>query len=316
MPASERTIARLRRLLAVVPYVVRHPGSAIADLSRTFAIGEAELIDDLRLLFLTGLPPYGPGDLIDVQIEEGRVWMSMADHFSRPVRLTRSEAVALYLRGTEVLGSPGLAEAEALRSALDKLAATLGEETLGALRAEVGDGGGRTGPLEAVRRSAEARERLEVEYYSATRDRVGTRRIDPEQVFSALGNWYVAAWDVEADDERLFRVDRIREARPTGETFEPRGLLGPGRELYSPTSEDISVRLLLGPGARWVAEYYAMDEVRERDGRLEVTFPTKDLAWVGKLVLRLSGEAEILDPPELRDLTRELAEATLARYGR
>lgn len=315
MPPSRRTVERLRRLLAVVPYVVRHPGTRIADLSRTFGVSEEDLLADLHLLFLTGLPPYGPGDLIDVQIEEGRVWMSMADHFSRPVRLTRSEAVALYLRGTEVLGAPGLAEAEALGSALDKLAGTLGEETLGSLRAEVGDGAGSPGPVEVVRGATEGRERLEVDYYSATRDRVGTRRIDPEQVFSALGNWYVVAWDVDADEERLFRVDRIREARGTGETFEPRGLLGQGRDLYSPSPDDIRVRLLLGPGARWVAEYYAMDEVHERGDRLEAIFPTKDLAWVGKLVLRLGGEAEILEPAELRDLTRELAERTLARYG-
>lgn len=314
MPPSRRTVERLRRLLAVVPYVVRNPGARIADLSATFGASEEDLIDDLKLLFLTGLPPYGPGDLIDVQIEEGRVWMSMADHFSRPVRLTRSEAVALYLRGTEVLGSGGLPEAEALRSALDKLAGTLGAETLGSLRAEVGDGGVPPGPLEVVRTAAAASERLEIDYYSATSDRVGTRRIDPEQVFSALGNWYVAAWDVDADGERLFRVDRIRQARSTGETFEPRGLLGQGRELYSPTAGDLRIRLLLGPGARWVAEYYAMDEVRELGGRLEATFPTKDMAWVGKLVLRLGGEAEIVEPTELRDLTRELAEQTLARY--
>ncbi|HEX2031698.1 MAG TPA: WYL domain-containing protein [Actinomycetota bacterium] len=316
MPPSKRTIERLRRLLAVVPYVVRHPGTRVADLSRMFGVTEEEVIDDLNLLFLTGLPPYGPGDLIDVRIEEGRVWMSMADHFSRPVRLTRSEAVALYLRGTEVLGSPGVAEAEALRSALDKLARTLGEETLGALRAEVGDGGQAPAPLDVVRTAARAGERLEIDYYSASRDRFGSRRIDPEQVFSALGNWYVAAWDVEADDERLFRVDRIRDARPTGERFEHRGLLGQGRDLYSPGADDIRVRLLLGPGARWVAEYYAMEHVRERGDRLEATFPTKDLAWVGKLVLRLGGEAEIAEPADLRDLTRDLAAATLGRYGR
>jgi proteasome accessory factor C len=299
----------------VVPYVVRHPGAPVAELSRLFDTSEQELLADLNLLFLTGLPPYGPGDLIEVDVDDdGRVWIRMAEYFSRPVRLTRSEALALYLRGTEVLGSPGLHKAEALRSALDKIAVSLGPEALGDLRVELGDAGRAPGHLEAVRRAAAARQRLEIDYYSATRDEVGSRRIDPEQVFSAIGNWYVVAWDDGADAERLFRVDRIRKVRPTGHTFERRGLVGQGRDLYTGSAEDLTVRLRLGPGARWVAEYYQVDRARERDGSLEVALPTKDLAWVAKLVLRLRGEAEVVAPPDLADRVRRLAEETLARY--
>lgn len=314
MPPS-RTAERLRRLLAVVPYVVRHPGSRVEDLSRLFEVDERELLADLHLLFLTGLPPYGPGDLVEVDVDdEGRVWIRMADHFSRPVRLTRGEALALYLRGTEVLGAPGLSEAEALRSALDKLAGTLGREALADLRVEVGRGPGEPGALAEVRRAVTAHERIEIDHYSAARDTVTTRRIDPEHVFSALGNWYVVAWDDLADAERMFRVDRIRQARPTGETFEPRGLLGQGRELYTPTPQDIPVRLRLGPGARWVAEYYQVDRAVERDGTVEITLPTKDLAWVAKLLLRLRGEAQVLEPPELAREARALASETLGLY--
>jgi proteasome accessory factor C len=309
-----KTAERLRRLLAVVPYVVRHPGTSVEELARLFDVTEADLLADLNLLFMTGLPPYGPGDLIDVQVEEGRVWIGMADHFSRPVRLTRPEAVALYLRGTELLGAPGLPEADALRSALDKIAEGLGPEALGELNVEVGEVGGHLGPLESVRRAVEAGERIEIDYYSATRDQVTTRSVDPEQVFSAIGNWYVVAWDHRSDAERLFRVDRIQQVRPTGRSFTPRGLAGTGRELYSRSEEDIPVRLHLGPGARWVAEYYEVDKVMERRDGLEVTLPTKDLAWVAKLVLRLGGQARVLAPQDLRTLAGSVAEKTLARY--
>jgi proteasome accessory factor C len=311
-----RTAERLRRLLAVVPHVVNRPGTRLKELARLFDTSEQELLADLNLLFLTGLPPYGPGDLVEVDVdEESRVWIRMADHFSRPVRLTRSEAMALYLRGTEVLGSSPPEEGRALRSALDKLADRLGPEALGELQVEVGAGGRSPGPLGIVRDAARSRQGLEIEYYSATRDEVTTRRIHPEQVFSAIGNWYVVAWDHRSDAERMFRVDRIRRARPTGETFEPRGLAGSGRDLYSGSSEDITVRLRLGGGARWVADYYQVDRAMEEDGALMVDLPTTDLAWVAKLVLRLRGQAQVLDPPELRERVRDLADRTLARYG-
>ena len=312
MPPS-RMAVRLQRLLAVVPYVIRHPGTPLPELSQAFGVGEADLTADLNLLFLTGLPPYTPGDMVDVEIEDGRVWIRMADHFSRPVRLTRAEATALYLRGTELLGASGQPETDALRSALDKLAEGLGPESLGELKAEIGDPG-LPGPLEAVREAVAAREPVEIDYYSASRDEVGVRRIDPEQLFSAMGNWYVVAWDHRADAERMFRLDRIREVRPTGERFEPRGLAGLGRELYTPSPQDVLVRLRLRPGARWVAEYYQMAETTERDGSMEVTFPTKDLAWVAKLILRLGGEAEVLEPADLLELARVAAEEALAAY--
>jgi proteasome accessory factor C len=297
----------------VVPYVVSNPGTAVGELSKLFDVSEAELLDDLNLLFLTGLPPYGPGDLIEVDIDdERRVWIRMADYFSRPVRLTREEGLALYLRVNEVLGTGGLDEAGALRSALGKLADALGAEAL-EQAVDIAEGGA-GGPLGAVRGAATARKRIEIEYFSATGDELTTRAIDPEQVFSALGNWYVAAWDHSADAERLFRVDRIREVRETGDTFEPRGLAGAGRELYTGSEEDVEVRLRLGEGVRWVAEYYVVSDSRDRDGSLEVTLPTKSLAWVPKLVLRLGGAVEVLAPEELRTATRELAGEALRRY--
>jgi len=79
----------LRRLLVLVPYLVKHPGTELSEITRLFGVREDELTSDLNLLFVSGLPPYGPGDLIGVAIEDGRVWIEMADYFARPLRLTR-----------------------------------------------------------------------------------------------------------------------------------------------------------------------------------------------------------------------------------
>ena len=135
--AGRKAAGRLRRLLLVVPYLVRHPGSTIDELTNLFSVSRRDLLQDLNLLFVSGLPPYGPGDLIEVDIDDdGRVWVDMADYFARPLRLTRSEALDLYLRGKELLGAPGLSEAAALESALAKLERGLGHETLGELASQ------------------------------------------------------------------------------------------------------------------------------------------------------------------------------------
>ena len=305
-------------MLAIVPYLVQHPGSALDDVAGLFGVEPDPLRRDLDLLFMSGLPPYGPGDLIDVDVDEDdRIWITMADHFARPLRLTRNEAVAVYIRGTELVATPGVPQAPALASALAKLRDSLGPDTLGeaAARIEIAAAGtGTPQHLERLRAAARDRRRVRIEYFAASTGEWSSRTIEPEEVFADLGNWYVAAWDVDAGDERLFRIDRVRDATDTTETFEPRGLAGAGRQLYTPTEADVPVRLRLHPGARWIAEYYATTEPVERDESLEVTLPAKQLGWVAGLLLRVAPDAEVLDPPELGERVRELAERTLARY--
>ena len=316
--APEKASERLRRLLTVVPYLVRNQGTRVAEAADLFGMSEPELLADLDLLFVSGLPPYGPGDLIDVDIQDGRIWIGMADYFARPLRLTRSEALAIYLRGTVLAGAPGLEEAPALSSALAKLADALGPETLGDLPERVDSAGDeRTlDTLGELRRAASERERLRIEYYAASGAETTEREIDPEEVFFAIGNWYVAAWDHRSNSERLFRADRIHAAAATGKRFEPRGLRGAGRPLYTPAEDDVRVTVRLGPEARWVAEYYETSrEVELGDGRLEVELPAGRFEWLERLLLRLWPDAEVVDPPGLDQRVRELAGRTRERYG-
>ena len=316
--APAKASERLRRLLVVVPYLVRHPGTSVEEAGELFGLSERELLDDLNLLFVSGLPPYGPGDLIDVDIQDGRIWIGMADYFGRPLGLTRSEALAIYLRGTALAGAPGLEEAPALSSALGKLADALGPETLGDLPGRVDSAGdGRTpDTLGELRRAASERERLRIEYYAASGAETTRREIDPEEVFFAIGNWYVAAWDHRSNSERLFRADRIHAAAATGKRFEPRGLRGAGRPLYTPSEDDVRVVVRLRPEARWVAEYYETSrEVELGDGRLEVELPAGRFEWLERLLLRLWPDAEVVDPPGLHQRVRELARRTRERYG-
>src|SRR4029077_21220844 len=129
---SATTAERLGRMLVIVPYLVQHPGTSLASAAEIFGVPREQLRRDLDLLFMSGLPPYGPGDLIDVDIDEdGGVWISMADHFARPLRLTRQEALAVYVRATKLAATPGMPGAPALTNALTKLRAALGPEALG-----------------------------------------------------------------------------------------------------------------------------------------------------------------------------------------
>ena len=306
-------------MLVIVPYLIQHPGTSVATASTLFDVPPEQLRRDLDLLFLSGLPPYGPGDLIDVDVDEdGNVWISMADHFARPLRLTRPEALAVYLRATELLATPGIPDAPALASALGKLRDALGPETFGdAGGIEAVTAGSAPPHLPALRAAAAESRRVRIHYTAASTGAPSERDIEPEAVFASAGHWYVVAWDLSADGERVFRADRVSQVEQTDRSFTPRGLEGAGRPLYTPGEHDVAVRLLLRPAARWVAEYYTtVDVVARDDGSVEATLPARQTAWVARLLLRLGPEAAVLEPGELRDETRAIARAALDRYTR
>jgi proteasome accessory factor C len=174
--------------------------------------------------------------------------------------------------------------------------------------------------LEPLRAAAESSERVEIDYYTFGRDELTTRRIDPRAVFAAAGQWYVDAWCHRAGDDRLFRVDRVRGVRPTGERFDPTATPGgsgagsPG--VFTPRPSDRRVTLLLNASASWVPESYPVESVEEApDGRLKVVLVANERAWLERLLLRLGPSAEVLEPAEVRAEAAEAARRLLVRYG-
>jgi proteasome accessory factor C len=78
------------------------------------------------------------------------------------------------------------------------------------------------------------------------------------------------------------------------------------------------VTLILTGGARWVAEYYPMEEITELPepaGALRVRMRAAGDEWLARLVLSLGGEAVIEDRPELARLVAGRARDALAAYG-
>lgn len=80
-----------------------------------------------------------------------------------------------------------------------------------------------TDTLLAVGSAVRAQQVLRLEY------RGEERRVEPHHLVSRAGRWYLVAWDLDRDDWRTFRVDRIEPRSPTGPRFSPR--LIPGHDV-------------------------------------------------------------------------------------
>ena len=284
---------RLQRLLAIIPWVASRDGPRVDEVSARFGCTDAELVNDLELLFLCGLHPYTPDMLIDVDVADGRVWIRYAEYFSRPLRLTPAEGLALLAAGRTVLATSGAEADGPLARGLDKLAGAMGVDAGEAVEIELGPVA--EDLLGILRAAAASHRQVDIDYYSFGRDERARRVIDPYAVFSAAGQWYVSGWCHRVDDERLFRVDRITSATPLDSSFSPPNK-APDLAAYRPAATDPRVTLELEPSARWVAEQYPVDHVEEVDGgRLRVTLVASQPAWLERLLLRLGRRATVVE---------------------
>src|SRR3712207_2332437 len=162
----------------------------------------------MELLWMCGLPGYGPGDLIDLAFEGDRVRVTFTAGMVRPLRLTTDEAVALVVALRPLLELPGLAEREAVNRALAKVSAAAGSAaervTPVALSVDA-----REQALAVVREGLERRRALHLHYYVPTRDERTERTVDPMRLLLVEGRWYLEAWCRRVGGFRLFRLDRV-----------------------------------------------------------------------------------------------------------
>jgi proteasome accessory factor C len=300
---------QLIRLLALAPYLQTRGAVPLKEVADDFGVTAAQVLKDLRVLYLCGLPGYGPGDLIEIDVEalendpEGLVRVGNADFLARPLRLGSNEASALIVALHALLdASPG-GSREVVERTLAKLeeAAVHGstpllEVHLPPARPAV------DGAQSALARAITEDRQVRLEYYVPTRDETTDRVVDPIAVTRGEGRHYLDAWCHLVDDRRLFRLDRITaldllDSPRVNHDVEPRDLAA---GLFEASPDDLRARLHLSPEMRWFAEYYpVLTSTETEDGGLEVTLAVSDERWLLRLAMRFGHGLTVLEPGEL-----------------
>jgi predicted DNA-binding transcriptional regulator YafY len=313
---------RLRRLLLIVPAARKRPGITVAQLARELGLETDDLLADIDLLAMVGRPPFSPDDLIDISVDErGRVAVALDQSFSRAPQLTAFEALALAAAAQETAPADPV-----VMFGVEKLAARLpgrARELYSGLARRVIAAAppprGTEEILATLRRAAEGRREIALEYDKQGRGDSAQRIIRPRAVLEHGGRWYVYAYDMARAADRTFRADRIRTARETGATFADMGPLDAALferdRLFFPTGAERPVTLRFSPAVEaWALARHFDAARRIEGGGAEATIDSAGEAYAVSLVLSFAGEAEAVAPPDLRAAVRDAAERALARY--
>ncbi|MFI9556774.1 helix-turn-helix transcriptional regulator [Nonomuraea endophytica] len=312
---------RLPRLLALVPYLMSHPGAQVGEVAEVFGLSEKQLIDDLQLVWMCGLPGHTPGDLIDVSWDGGEIVIDNADTIARPLRLGIDEASAL-LVALRMLGAmPEFAEVpgDALPRVVAKLERAAGEGAAAVSSQVAVDVDAAPDALPRVRDALNRKRRLSLRYYVPGRDEVTPREVDPTRVMVVDGRTYMEGWCYRAEAMRLFRLDRVVGVDVLDVPADPPADAEPidvTQGVFRPSPTDELVELEVSAAGRWVAEYYPVEGVTELgEGRLRIALRARDEDWVLKLALRLGDTGRVAAPEAMAERVREEAERALALYA-
>ncbi len=310
-PAGPVAPERFGVLQALLAYLLAACGTdregtiAAHEVVERFSIPENELEDHLSLLNLVN---FGGGCYTvyaELRGDEIHIDKELyGETFRAAPRLTPLEARAIRL-ALEYVGPMIAADANTpLERVRNKLEETFGRFEL----AQTPEPHVDTEEEELVRvlSDATAKRRLvEIEYQKEGEETWSKRLVEPYSLERELPNWRVHTWDRTRDGERSFRLDRMRSATMTKETFEPREGFEPSRLRDARTAQVLFSKAI----ARWARERGARPLA---DGSALADLPVGSPEWLESEIFSYRGEAVVVAPEDLRrriaDRAKELAQ--------
>jgi proteasome accessory factor BC len=284
----------------------------VADLRERLELTADELREDVELLNVVN---FGGGtyvlyaEILGDEIEVDS--QPYGDNFARPARLLPLEAKAL-VAAIDLFGDH-LPQSD-LQSARQKIVKALGhdpsEEGL-----EIASAGGGDAEVARMVNQAIAESRvLELSYYKENEDQFTERRVEPYRLENGKEGWYVECYDLTKAGVRHFKLDRVKEARLSEESFEPRpeveelaGVEGWMTHGEVPTAE--VARVWVSPErARWLREERTVVE-ELADGAVVVELPYAGKPWLVREILRGAGDLVVLEPSDAREAIAKEVEA-------
>ena len=316
------TATTATRLITLIMTLQRQPNQKAADLAKKLGVSVRTLHRYFGMLDEMGIPiyaergPYGGFSLV-------------RGYKLPPLVFTPEEAVAIYLGTSLVSEMWGRLYQESAQGALAKLENVLPDEQRNeiawARRSLVATGMHRADQsaleptLEKLRRAAREHRQVDMLYQSANQSEATQRQIGPYALVHRSGWWYLVGNCHLRQGVRTFRVDRIQSLELLSQTFQMPDDFDIHAYLESEFADQPTVHAKLRftvEGAH-IAKGNAIgwDEMHENpDGSVDVSLSAPDMPWIASVAMSFGTLVTVLEPPELREMVREWAQAVADLY--
>ena len=307
---------RIDRLLGLILFLQSRRYATAADMAGHFGLSVRTIYRDIRALGEAGVP---------ILAEAGVGYSLLKGYHLPPVNFTEEEAGALVTGGLLFRRHSGEALSGHMGAALQKILAVLPAARKSEIRrlrrgmASIAETAiPEQADLALLQRALGSRRVLRFEYQGYGKTAAERREVEPRGLLFYLGRWHLIAWCRLRRDFRDFRTDRMREVEMPGEVFAPGEEFDPAAYVreHMPTPElRARVRFDAGELDRAKREWWmgVVGEEPEAGGAV-LTLAAVELGSLAAWLLSFGASATVVEPPRLRGLLVERADAAAAHH--
>ncbi|MDE6530472.1 MAG: YafY family transcriptional regulator [Lachnospiraceae bacterium] len=168
--------------------------------------------------------------------------------------------------------------------------------------------------IEVIQSAIENRHILKFKYYAPAGE--SGRCIEPYYLVFRWSNWYVWGWCRDRKDYRLFKLNRMDQVAESDQGFVSRNAPIPDLSNEKIFPGGIKVKALFAPDVKWrlVEEFGPHCFTENGDGRLLFSADYTDIENLITWILTFGAKAEVLEPKDVRNAIRSIAEETIKLY--
>jgi len=293
---------RAIRLLDLVPFLRANPGMNIKEIATEFKVSVSEIVSDLDLLMVCGLPGYTPLELIDLSTDEGYVTLRDPQNLEYPRNFTIHELLILKIALSALLvDSPPM-----LHSEIGSLISKLDHQMPNQISSEgilfVPDN------ILNLRRIGEEalvkNQQVEISYRNDTKDELTNRKISLIREYESEGEYFWDAWCHLANAKRTFNLEKISSATLSKDPSSIGDLSG--------ESAALTVRLRIRQKSQFFAKHQNILKQTEEPEIYEARIYQRE--WLVREILSAGETATVITPSDLKVQVKKRATQALSQY--
>jgi proteasome accessory factor C len=293
---------RAIRLLDLVPFLRANPGMNIKEIAAEFKVSVSEIVSDLDLLMVCGLPGYTPLELIDLSTDEGYVTLRDPQNLEYPRNFTIHELLILKIALSALLvDSPPM-----LHSEIGSLISKLDHQMPNQISSEgilfVPDN------ILNLRRIGEEalvkNQQVEISYRNDTKDELTNRKISLIREYESEGEYFWDAWCHLANAKRTFNLEKISSATLS---MDPSSIGD-----HSGESAALTVRLRIRQKSQFFAKHQNILKQTEEPEIYEARIYQRE--WLVREILSAGETATVITPSDLKVQVKKRATQALSQY--
>lgn len=305
---------RYNFMLALTGYLINHRQRPIDELAKHFQVSEKEIRSAVVTISLSGVGMYRPDELFFLDydlLEDGIVDLSFAPTLEAVPRLSTRQAAAI---------SSGLAYLVDLvdpedQVHINELLEILGRGALSTkefpfmVQPTRGDG-----DLALVRQAVAESRAISCSYINSSGE-VSNREIEPLLLESRESNWFVRGFCRSNNEQRVFRLDRMRQIELL-DVFEERPIAAAdSSQIYQVRETDTEVLFEVQPEAFGLIADYKPEYEISGNKAVQVKISIGELETLGRIVARYGGKVKVLAPESARQAVRQFAQRALGHHN-